>query len=417
MKKILCTVIFIAMVLNFSLISQTFAEEKDVIKIGILFPFSGPLAVVGLDNLEAWEIVSEIVNERGGIRGKKLVGIKADAVDPKTAMSEAERLITMEKVNIIVGTYSSPRALVASEIAEKYKKIYYETGAAADELTNRNMKYFFRIQVRGSDYGKMGARFISKEWAPAAKIDLKKLKVVSLYEDSIWGTTINKAFIETAKESGFSVMDSFSYNYKATDFSGMITRIKSIDPDVVYGVNYPNDFLLLWRQMKQLDLNFKAYIGNGTLIHESLPEALGKDIDYVFNIQGVGLQNFNLDSISKETRTFYNELTARYEKKYNKKINTAVYGVAYTMWLLLDKILPMAGSDDPEAVRKAILSIDVPLEETLLGFGVKFDAASGQNISAVPGVMQWQNKKLATIYPATLSVAEMWPVMPNWADR
>ena len=416
MKKI-----FLVLTIAFCLVFPFQANAQDVIKIGILFPFSGPLALVGVDYWESWDVVSDMMNEKGGVLGKKVVGVKADAVDPKRAMSEAERLITVEKVNVIIGTYSSPRAIVASEVAEKYKKIYYETGAAADKLTARGLKYFFRLQVKGSEYGKMGSTFAAKTLAPAMKKNPKDLTVVTCHEDSIWGSTINKAFIEQAKIEGFKIAESISYNYKAVDFSAMITKFKSIGPDVVLASNYPNDFMIMWRQMKQLDFNMKAYVGTGTLLHDALPKSLGSDIDYVFDVQGVGLQNFNMEFISERTRNFLKEICERYLKKYGKEMPAIQYAPAYEMWLFLDKVLPTAGSDDPEAIRKALLDLDVPMKDTLLGYGIKFAGPdspdAGQNIRAVPGIMQWQHKKLWTVYPNELATSKIWAVMPTWKER
>ena len=183
----------------------------------------------------------------------------------------------------------------------------------------------------------------------------------------------------------------------------------------------PNDFMIMWRQMKQLDFNMKAYVGTGTLLHDALPKALGSDIDYVFDVQGVGLQNFNLEFISERTRNFLKEICERYLKKYGKEMPTIHYAPAYEMWLFLDKVLPMAGSDDPEAIRKALLKLDIPMKDTLLGYGIKFAGPdspdAGQNIRAVPGIMQWQQKKLWTVYPYELATSKIWPVMPIWKER
>lgn len=412
---------FAILTLFLGLFVQGQAAGQNVIKIGVLFPFTGPLAMVGKEYWESWDIVSEMMNEKGGVLGKKIVGVKADAVDPKNAMSEAERLINVEKVNIIAGTYSSPRAMTASEVAEKYKKIYYETGAAADELTQRKMNYFFRLQVKGSSYGIMGADYSAQVLAPAMNKKPGDLKVVVCYEDSIWGSTISKAFAEQAKKVGIKISETVSYNYKAVDFSAMITRFKMINPDIVYGVNYAPDFMILWRQMKQLDLNMKAYVGNGTLLHSDLPKALGSDIDYVFDIQGVGLQNFNLEAISKKSRDFLAEIQRRHQKKYGVPMPGENVPPAYEFWVLLDQVLPMAGSDDPEAVRRALFKLDIPLKDSLLGFGIKFagpDAPEpGQNIRAVPAVMQWMEKKLWTVYPQELATMKVKPVMPAWKER
>src|SRR5712664_4223678 len=76
-------------------------------KIGVLQPLTGNLAAEGKRHLEGYEIMRDLINERGGVMGKKLVFVVGDAVDPTVAASEANRLITREGVKIITGTYSS----------------------------------------------------------------------------------------------------------------------------------------------------------------------------------------------------------------------------------------------------------------------------------------------------------------------
>ncbi len=78
---------------------------------------------------------------------------------------------------------------------------------------------------------------------------------------------------------------------------------------------------MMWRQTKQLNFNMKAYVGNGTLLYSDLPESLGSDIDYVFDIQGCGMTNFNLDHISKKTRDRLKEANQPYAKNSPSKIS------------------------------------------------------------------------------------------------
>ena len=93
----------------------------------------------------------------------------------------------------------------------------------------------------------------------------------------------------------------------------------------------------------------------------------------------------------------------------------------YGMWVLLQQVLPIADLDNPEAVRQALLKLDVPLKDSLLGFGIKFagpdSPEAGQNIRAVPGVMQWMDKKLWTVYPLEIATAKEHPIMPTWQER
>ena len=87
-------------------------------KIGVLEPLTGPLAFEGKRHMEGLEVVRDLINERGGVMGKKLVFAVADATDPTAAASEANRLITREGVKIITGTFSSRLCGAASEVDE-----------------------------------------------------------------------------------------------------------------------------------------------------------------------------------------------------------------------------------------------------------------------------------------------------------
>src|SRR5258705_11017282 len=76
-------------------------------RIGVLEPLTGPLAGEGKRHMEGFEIVRDMINERGGVMGKKLVFAVADAPDPTAAASEANRLIPPEAVKNGTGTFSS----------------------------------------------------------------------------------------------------------------------------------------------------------------------------------------------------------------------------------------------------------------------------------------------------------------------
>src|SRR4029450_2040739 len=96
-------------------------------KTRVLEPLTGNLAAEGKRHLEGFEIVRDLINERGGVMGKKLTFVVGDAVDPTVAASEATRLATREGVKIITGTFSSTLCGAASEAASRQNVIYWET--------------------------------------------------------------------------------------------------------------------------------------------------------------------------------------------------------------------------------------------------------------------------------------------------
>src|SRR5260370_21762912 len=89
-------------------------------KIGVFEPLTGALAFEGKRHLEGYEIMRDMINERGGVMGKNLVFVVGDGGDPTAAASEAHRLITREGGKIITGPYSPAPCGAASEATPRH---------------------------------------------------------------------------------------------------------------------------------------------------------------------------------------------------------------------------------------------------------------------------------------------------------
>jgi branched-chain amino acid transport system substrate-binding protein len=150
MKK--AVILLFCLLITMSIVIPHKAVMAQNLRIGSLFPFSGPIALYGNWCHQSVLIASEIINDRGGLfGGKKKELVKGDAVDPKAAVTEVTRLITYENLPLIIATVSSPRAVPASEVANRYKKTYWEVSAEAERITGRNLDYVFRSFNRSSD--------------------------------------------------------------------------------------------------------------------------------------------------------------------------------------------------------------------------------------------------------------------------
>jgi len=270
--------------LSLVLLSPAGIQAQEVFKIGALYPLSGPMALLGNHDMNGVELATDMFNEKGGVKGKKIKLIKADGPTPEAARSEAERLVNVEKLDVIFGTYSSSLSFVASSVTEKHKKIYWETGAIADNITQRNFKYLFRMCSKASDFGNAAADFSMKKLAKDLKIDLKDLKICIMHEDSLYGTSVMGAAGKRLKEGGVKVLAQESYSKSVTDLSPLVMKFKTLKPDFVLATCYANDAILWQRQMREMNFNIKAMVGSGGG-HGILDfaKATGKDSDGVFS--------------------------------------------------------------------------------------------------------------------------------------
>lgn len=368
------------------------AEKKaETIKIGALWPLTGPLAEFGQASSKASELARIERNKAGGLLGKQIEFVVGDAVDAKQAVSEAERLITQQGVKVIVGTYSSGLSKVASDVAERNKVIYWEQVAVADELTERNYKYFFRTSPKASSYGVTSAQFINDYLLGKMGKTAKEAKVAIIHEDTLFGTTVAKGAKAECQKLGFNVVAVEPYSYKTTDLSSIILRLKELKPDVIIGSQYLADGILFQNQAAELGLKWKAFIGIAVGMREYF-EAIGDKAKGNFVVQFCTDQSS--DQFAPGVKKVFDMWMEQYKTPPKHNYPQSDY---YATKLLFDAI-EKAGSLDPEAIRKAVMTIDIPVNTTPAGWGFKFDEA-GQNTRAVNVMIQWQDNKMKAVWP------------------
>ncbi|MBP0437712.1 ABC transporter substrate-binding protein [Tianweitania sediminis] len=394
------------------------ASADEVAKLGVLLPLSGPLASLGNDVMRGFELAKNLVNEEGGVFGKPAELVVVDVPSSTEATSQATRLITSERVKVIMGSYASSISFAASQVAERNKVIYFEQGAVANDITSRGFKHLFRFIYPASELGGGAAKFMLETVAPQLGIENSALKVALLYEDSSYGTAVGESARAVLAEAGVNVVDATSYSYKTTDLSSMVQRYKQLQPDVLIVCQYTPDGILFWRQAREAGLAVKAMIGNGGAHNvNEFAEALGDDVNGIFNA-GTSVY-IDKDGLVPETAALFERFHTEHEKRYDGRKPSAHTGMGFNaMWTVLKDILPAAGSMDTQAIRDAALALDKPVGSTIVGWGVKFDPETQNNTRAFPTYDQWQGKTIKTVAPERFAIAEVKAIpLPTWGKR
>jgi len=127
--------------------TATSRSSADVIKIGASLPLSGDKADPGKEAKRGYEVWQKLVNASGGLLGQqvKLV-IKDDASDQNTIVADYNALISKDKVDLLLGTFSSFLNLPASAVAERNRMVYVEPAGGSPEMFSRGFKYLFFAQ-------------------------------------------------------------------------------------------------------------------------------------------------------------------------------------------------------------------------------------------------------------------------------
>ncbi len=393
-------------------------------KIGVIYDYSGPLAGGGsaLNALGAKIMIDHFI-AKGPIEGVKLEAIYADAQSkPDVAINEAVRLIEQEKVDMLLGFFSSAQCVPVADRAEQLKKfMWITTCISSSVLENKNFRYIFRPQASGKSFGLASSDFVAANAQERFGKPAKDLAVAIIHEDGAYGVDVARGNEEGAKKHGLKIVLKEGYAATAPDLSSMITKLKRARPDVILHTGYNPDITLFLRQAREGGLKFGALIGHGAGygVPDKLRETFGKDFNYTYNVDPISIWLANPASLAKGLPEMVKMVGDAYEKAQpGITTKSAHVGIAASnTYLLLNEVLPRAiktyGGMDAEALRKAALDIDIPEGGTMLAFGVKLEAGgadAGQNLRAFPVVIQYVDDKSFVVWPK--SQAQQPAVMP-----
>ncbi|MCB2192331.1 MAG: ABC transporter substrate-binding protein [Deltaproteobacteria bacterium] len=391
----------------------------DTLKIGVMYPMSGPLAYTGQQCLRGAEIARDLINEAGGVKGHKIKFVIGDSVSPKDAMAEAERLITVEKVPVISGGYSSSNSFAASDVCERHKTVFWITTGVGDPITSRGYKYIFQLNTRASQWGSTTADFLAKMAAPKLGIKVKDFRLALIHEDSLFGTIIGDNCVERAKELGLQVVERITYSHKTVDLSSEIAKLKAAKADGIVSIHYVNDGDLFYGQAKQMRLNTKVMVGSVFFGLNQFQKKFGTLVNNVCVVDPP--TRVEASKLAKPAAEVLSEFRKRFKAKYKADPGDPGFTSFGGMYVLLKNVLPKAKGFDAKSIQEAALSLDLQKLNTPYVFGVRFQKppakTAGANLNAFPVIMQWQNQKLIVVYPEKLASSPVELPMPTWKQR
>lgn len=368
--------------------------QAQPIRVGALNPYSGPLALYGTEVTRGYELAAERINAAGGLLGGRRVEIvRGDVTNPQQGIATVEQLVTRDRVDLFVGTYISAISLTASDAALRYNKLYWETNAVAQQLTERGLPNFVRSGPDGSAFANTSSAAVRELIAPALKKDVRDTKVWIECEDSIYGTTIAGAQRRILETFGARIAGAGTHSARTIDLNDTVLRIRQAAPDVVLQTGYVPDVNLLLRTLRDQGVKPGAILLVGTGDTAETLQALGED--YMNGILVVGYpRNDIAESFGPGSKAYLDAYKTKFQAE-----PIAPQGMnAYTGFMILAEALQAAGSVEPEKVRAAAAKMDKPENSYPSGYGVRFDK-NFQNLRALFTVSQWQGGKLVTVYP------------------
>ena len=324
------------------------AQEKKI-KIGVIYDLTGPLAGGGseLQYIGAKIMLDHFVKQ-GGVEGYQIEAIYADAQSkPDVAINEAVRLIEQEKVDMVLGFYSSAQCVpVAARVEQLKKFMWITTCISSAVLDNRNLKYVFRAQPSGDQFGLMTMDFVAQNSKEKLGKDPKDVRVAIIHEDGAYGVDVAKGNEAGAKKAGFNLVMKEGYSATAPDLSALVTKLKRARPDVIFHTGYNPDITLVHRQARENGLKFSALIGHGAGygVYAKLKEGLGKDVNYIYNVDPISIWSTNQKALDAKLPPLIQMVGEEYEKaKPGTTIRSAHVGMsASNSYVFFTEVLPRA---------------------------------------------------------------------------
>lgn len=377
---------------------------QDEVVVGIPLAITGIHAKFGEQHHNGYKMALEEILAQGGIRkgvlkGKKLrFHFEDDEGKPEKAKAVTEKLITRDKVPIIMGGYASSEVFAIAGTTAQYGTPFLSPSGAADEITMKGWKNVFRLNQPASEYCSGLQDFMLK--------NVKPTNMVILFENTLFGTSTAKAMQDWCKENKIKVLMFEPYEAGTADFKPLLTRVKMAKTDVIFMVSYIMDAVLLTRQTAELDIDSKLFAGGAAGF--ALPEYL----------TGVGKLGEGVMTAVLWSHDVKYPGAGKFYDTFKKKFNLAptYHGAeAYSAAYVLQDVLERTKSLSKEDLNKALSETNMM---TIFG-PVKFvNYKKFTNQNKVPSlVVQVINGKHETIWPPEAAAAKYVYPQPKWKDK
>jgi branched-chain amino acid transport system substrate-binding protein len=353
----------------------TAAQPPAKVSVGATLPLTGSEARIGGFFKEGYELAFEEVNKTGGLQvGRQKLPVSLNLLDDTsnqaTAVSLADRLINSDKVDFLLGTYSSQLVEAQSTVAEQNKVPYIQGGGGATKIFKRGFKYLFGTISPVELLGTTLMTWIDLQ-QKAGKLP-RPAKIALLWENTAHGKDFRKGVSDFVARSGgayaISVDESFALDGK--DFSALLGKVRAAKVDLFLADAHLPDYITMHRQYVASGMCHKVVSYGARGSEKGAIDALGlENVKYV--LSGVWWSS-QLGTRPGPSRDFVEAFKARHEGRSPEWFQALAYLSAKTLFTAIQQ----AGSLNREAVRQKLATMKQP--SLLPGGPLEFPAAMGQ---------------------------------------
>jgi branched-chain amino acid transport system substrate-binding protein len=406
MKKVQIASVLLALALCLIAFGNGTVSAAEKIKIGILGPFSGSLAFNGGEMKKGMMLALDDINAGGGLFGQQIDLIFGDTeCKPDKGLAAVKKLVTQDDVLVVGGGYCSSVNIATSEFCQFEEVPVVVAIAISPTITNRGYDYVFRT----SPNSPMFLEGMNKWLA-----EVKRPKTVAFFmENSDYGRDGQKIWDAQCKKIGAKALAELYFEIGNTDFTASISKLKDLNPDVVFNIASTTEAALIQKQAKELNF-VTQWIGVGGQFTEAYFKMTGPVSEYA------------MGSSLEPTKAMKDPVTAAFVNAFVKKYPDSRPGIfssqGYDNLMVISDAIKRAGkptgklAEDRKKIQAALVDTDMKLSQGQIKFG-----KDGQVFTVIPSVVQVQldkdcNPDTQIIFPPERAASSYQEPLP-WSQR
>jgi branched-chain amino acid transport system substrate-binding protein len=371
-------------------------QAADVVRIGAPLALTGSLADEGTKQALAYDLWLTRVNAAGGIdvggRKMKVELLTYDyQSDGKRAQQLAEKLITDDKVHVVMAPFGSGHTKIVAGVAERYGIPVIASVASSESVYDQGFKNLFGTLAPNSGLVDAMLTLFTKEM-PALK------KVAILGRDDVFPRDMAESLRVRAPGAGLEVVYSEFYSSGTIDHSADFSKMKGLAPDWIYITGYSQDLILARKQMHDLGLTAPIVTMITGPAYREFMEGLGPLAEGVTSVSWWHHStSYESDDVWGSTQAFYEDFKSR-ESSDPDYIHASSAAALVTV----QKAIEGAGSLEPGKISSALRTISIT---TFYG-PIVFDE-HGMNAARDLPILQVQGQAVKVLFPASVAQATL----------
>jgi branched-chain amino acid transport system substrate-binding protein len=382
----------------------SFAFAADEIVLGTAISQTGKYAREGKFYVDAYAITVDAINKAGGVKvgGKPYqlaLKLYDDQSDPNLSVRLFTKLVTSDRVNFLLGPYSSGITIPASAVAEKYEIPMIQGGGASGKIFDRGYKYIFGTLPKAELYFQSAVEAATKMTPPVRTAAL-------LFSNEAFDRSVGEGARQWLKDAKIDKVYDEEYQPATQDFTSILAVIKTRNPDLILLAGHEENSLNFIRQSQAAGVNPKMMVFTVGPPTADFRKTLGKAAEYVYGVTP-WLPDMEIGGdIFRSAREFDKQFQQRFGYPADYHVASGAADV-----LAFKAAIEKAQSLDAKKVREALVALDV---ETLYG-RVKFEATGQIAMSQV--LIQILDGKIVPIYVSGKFTGKPVYPAPKWGER